>query len=213
MKKIHETPPAGPAQDRTLHIYLKAAQVFYEKGFDATSMDDLAKALQITKAGLYYYIKSKEDLLCAIMNFAMDWLENEVLAPARAEADPEERLRLIIQRHGRMLMEGPRALPILSDEVRGLAPRHRKRILERKRAYYDLVRDTLEELKAKGKLQDVDPAVGAFGLFGTLLWLPRWFEPLGRLPSEQALADITTFIRGGLLKRQCNGLVLRGHTR
>ena len=53
---------------RATEIYDKAAQIFYEKGFDATSMDDLAKAMQITKAGLYYYIESKEDLLFAIMN-------------------------------------------------------------------------------------------------------------------------------------------------
>jgi AcrR family transcriptional regulator len=185
---------------RATEIYFKAAQIFYEKGFDATSMDDLAKALQITKAGLYYYIESKEDLLFAIMSFGLDWLDREVTQPARDIADPEQRLRWIIQRHAGKLTEGSHAVPILTDEVSALTPKHRRNILARKRTYFDLVRGTLEELKRQDRLREVDTTVATFTLFGSMLWLPRWYSPAGRLNSEEVVEHLVRLLLGGLLK-------------
>ncbi len=203
--KAARTPVKEVEPGRTKGIYVKAAQIFYEKGFDATSMDDLAKALQITKAGLYYYIESKEDLLFAIMNFGLDWLEREVVEPARAIADPEQRLRWVIQRHGGELTEGSHAVPILTDEVSALTAKHRRHIQARKRAYFALVRDTLEELKQAGKLRDVDTTVATFTLFGALLWLPRWFQPAARLTSDKVIDQLTRLLLGGLLKQGARG--------
>lgn len=185
--------------ERAQEIYKKAARIFHQNGFDATSMDDLARTLQITKAGLYYYIDSKEDLLFRIMDHAMDWMETEVLGPARSEPDPERRLELIIRRHAIELMESAHDIPILTDEVAALTPAHRKNILRRKRAYLDLVRDTLDALKRQGKLRDMDTTVATFSLFGMLMWLPRWYKYSGRLTSEQVLGHLTTIVRGGLL--------------
>jgi len=188
-----------------VEVYHKAAQIFQEKGFDATSMSDLAEVLQITKAGLYYYIKSKQDLLFEIMSHGMDWLEREVSTPALAEPDPEKRLILVIERHGRQLMEGPHAIPILTDEVSALTPKHRRQILARKRVYFDLVRNTLEDLKREGKLRDVDTTVATYSFFGMLLWLPRWYSHAGRLSSDQVLENLTRLILGGLLKVAARG--------
>lgn len=192
--------PKVVEEDRTVEIYLKAAQIFQKKGFDATSMSDLADAVQLTKAGLYYYIKSKEELLFAIMDYGMDCLEEEVIEPARAEPDPETRLRLIIDGHARNLTKGIPAIAILTDEMAGLSPKHRKRILERKRVYFDLVRGTLDALKSGGKLQEVDTTVATFSLFGMLLWLPRWYEPEGRLARDEVIGQLVKIATGALLK-------------
>jgi AcrR family transcriptional regulator len=192
--------PRTDERDRTRAIYLKAAAIFHEKGFDATSMDDIARALGMTKAGLYYYIKGKQDLLFAIMTYAMDWLDRNVIVPARAVTDPEERLRLIIERHGLELLEGPQSITILADEVAALSPRHRRQIVKRKRAYFDLVRDTLDELKARGRLTELDTTVAAFSIIGTLMWLPRWYRSQGRLASGTILQELTRLILGGVLK-------------
>ncbi len=104
-------------------------------------MSIIAAAVDLTKAGLYYYIESKEDLLYAIMNYAMERLETEVIEPSRTVADPTERLKSIIARHGRLLTEGNKAITILTDEIEGLKPKHRKQILDRKRVYFDFVRE------------------------------------------------------------------------
>ncbi len=198
--KPSKKPAIAPDSDRTVDIYTKAAEIFHEQGFDATSMSTIAAAVDLTKAGLYYYIESKEDLLFAIMNYAMERLETEVIEPSRAVADPDARLRSIITRHGRLLTEGNKAITILTDEIEGLKPKHRKQILDRKRVYFDFVRDTLEALRSAGKLRDVNTTVATFSLFGTLLWLPRWFRPGGRLSSERVIEEVVGIATRGLLK-------------
>ncbi len=198
--KSPKKPAVAAECDRTIDIYTKAAEIFHFQGFDATSMSNVAAAVDLTKAGLYYYIESKEDLLFAIMNYAMERLETLVIEPSREVADAETRLRSILERHGRLLTEGNKAITILTDEIEGLKPKHRKQILDRKRVYFDFVRDTLEALRAEGNLRSVNTTVATFGLFGTLLWLPRWFRPEGRLTGEQVIAEIVEIAVGGLLK-------------
>lgn len=193
-------PAVAPECDRTIDIYTKAAEIFHEQGFDATSMSNIAAAVDLTKAGLYYYIESKEDLLFAIMNYAMERLETMVIEPSRQFADSRKRLESIIACHGRLLTEGNTAIAILTDEIEGLKPEHRRAILDRKRVYMEFVRDTLEALRAEGRLRDVDSTVATFSLFGTLLWLPRWYRPDGKLSGDQIIEEIIKIATGGLLK-------------
>ncbi|HTM54591.1 MAG TPA: TetR/AcrR family transcriptional regulator [Pirellulales bacterium] len=197
--KTSKKPAIAPECDRTIDIYTKAAEIFHEQGFDATSMSNIAAAVDLTKAGLYYYIESKEDLLFAIMNYAMERLETMVIEPSREIADPEARLRSIIERHGRLLTEGNKAITILTDEIEGLKPKHRRQILDRKRVYFDFVRGTLDELGTKNELREVNTTVATFAIFGMLLWLPRWFKPAGRLTSEDIIAELGKIATGGLL--------------
>ncbi len=196
-------PAVAPECDRTIDIYTKAAEIFHEQGFDATSMSNIAAAVDLTKAGLYYYIESKEDLLFAIMSYAMEKLETMVIEPSRTIEDPVERLKSIISRHARLLTEGNKAITILTDEIEGLKPKHRRQILDRKRVYMDFVRDTLEALRAAGQLRNVNSTVATFGLFGTLLWLPRWFRPDGALNHDQIVQEITNIATGGLIRHAC----------
>ncbi len=197
--KPTKKPAIAADRDRVVEIYEKAAEIFHAQGFDATSMSNIAQAVELTKAGLYYYIESKEDLLFAIMNYAMERLETEVIEPSRQVADPRQRLESIISRHGRLLTEGNKAITILTDEIEGLKPKHRKQILDRKRVYFDFVRDTLEALRAQGELRNVNTTVATFSLFGTLLWLPHWFDPAGRLTSRQVIDEIISIASAGLL--------------
>src|SRR5207247_2778294 len=156
--------------DRLGEIYRAAAQIGCEKGYDATSMNDIAEAVGITKAGLYHHISGKNDLLFGIMNFGLDSLEEQVIAPAQAVADAEERLRTIITNHvelitSRSSLRG-NPVSIVLDEVAGLTPAQRRKTDERKRSYVNLIRDTLTSLKRDGKLSDVDVTAATFSLLG-----------------------------------------------
>jgi len=198
---------ASEEPNRLNQIYYVAAKIFCDKGYDATSMSDIADAVGITKAGIYHYVKSKQDLLFAIMNFAMDRLEVRVLAPAQAIADAEQRLRAILHNHALLIIEGSAPegyspLTVLNDEMAGLTPAHRRKVQQRKRVYMDLMRDTLRQLKDEGKLKDVDATVAAFSLFGMLLWLSRWYRPDGRLTGEEVANEIEKIALGGLLRPQ-----------
>ena len=180
-------------------MYRTAAQMFRDRGFDATSVSDVARALGLTKAGLYHHFESKEALLFEIMMFGLDKVRDEVIVPVRAIRDPEERLRQLIVRHARITTRGQGAVAHLGDEIRALPPASRRQLEERMRVYFDLVRDTLGELKSAGRLRRVDLTVAAFSVLGMILWLPRWFRQDGRLTQEQVANDIAAMALGGLL--------------
>jgi AcrR family transcriptional regulator len=186
--------------DRAGAIYRTAARMIYEQGFDATSMSQIADAVQLTKPGLYYYVKGKKELLFAIMGFAMDRLESEVVRPAEAIADPAERLRAIVAEHARLLTHEMGTLAILIDEVDGLSEVYREQIIARKRRYLNFVRATLDELREAGRLQPVDTTVAAFSMLGMVMWISRWYDGEGPLTGEDVVRDVTTIALGGLLR-------------
>jgi AcrR family transcriptional regulator len=190
----------APLNPRRAEICRRAAQIFQERGFDATSVSDIARALDMTKAGLYHYFTSKEALLFEIMMFGLERVHDEVLEPVRAIRDPELRLRQLIVRHARIATRARGAVAFLVDEARALPPAQRTKIEQRMRIYIDLLRDTLTELKKTHRLRDIDPTVGAFSIAGMILWLPRWFRHGGRLTPEQAADEIANLALGGLLR-------------
>jgi AcrR family transcriptional regulator len=195
----------SPQPDRLSEIYRTAAQIICEKGYDATSMNDIAEAVGITKAGIYHHIPGKKELLFRIMNFGMDELDEEVILPARVIEDAEQRLRAIITNHVQLITRrstprGNNPVTIVIEEVAGLTPAHRRKIDQRKRAYVELIRDTLARLKEEGRLSQVDVTAAAFSLLGMILWLSRWYNPAGRLTPEQIAEQITSIALGGLLR-------------
>jgi TetR/AcrR family transcriptional regulator, cholesterol catabolism regulator len=192
--------PSAKLNARRAEICRTAAQIFRERGFDATSVSDIARALGMTKAGLYHYFTSKEALLFEIMSFGLDRVRDEVVVPVRAVHDPETRLRQIVMRHARITTRARGAVAQLVDETRALPPAARKKIEQRMRVYFDLIRDTLGELKAAGRLRDIDPTVAAFSMLGMILWLPRWFRQGGRMTHDRVAAEIADLALGGLLR-------------
>ncbi|HEY6187617.1 MAG TPA: TetR/AcrR family transcriptional regulator [Pyrinomonadaceae bacterium] len=190
----------APTNDRLAEIYRTAAQIILRKGYDATSVNDIANALGMTKAGLYHYINGKKELLFDIMNFGLDELDEEVVTPAQAIIDTAARLHFIIANHARLVTRGNGAITILVDEITALAPAQSRKITHRKRTYFDYLRATLNQLKAEGKLHDVDTTAATFSLLGMINWLSRWFRQDGALSEEQAAEEIVKIALHGLLR-------------
>jgi TetR/AcrR family transcriptional regulator, cholesterol catabolism regulator len=195
--------------DRLAQIYRAAAALFCEQGFDVTTMSQIAEAVGVTKAALYYFVPGgKQDLLYDVMSFGLDQLERYVSAPARAMADAETRLHTIIRNHVRLITNGASSrssgrgnpVTIAVDETSGLSLAQRRTIDGRKRAYVELIRDTLRQLRGEGKLRPLDETVAAFSLLGTMLWVARWYDTQGRLNAEQITEEILKLALGGLLQ-------------
>lgn len=194
----------APTNDRLAEIYRTAAQIILRKGYDATSVNDIANALGMTKAGLYHYINGKKELLFDIMNFGLDELDAEVVAPAQSITDITARLHFIIASHARLVTRGNGAITILVDEITALAPAQSRKITHRKRTYFDCLRETLNQLKAEGKLNDVDTTAATFSLLGMINWLSRWYRQDGALTEEQAAEEIVKIALYGLLRPESN---------
>ncbi len=194
--------PIWRRENRAKHIYRVAAEIMSHKGYEATSMNDIADAVGLTKAGLYHYILGKEDLLFRIMNYAMDVTEENIIIPAQKVQDAEERLRAILERHAKTLLEGVSAVTKLLEETWALTPPHRRAIRGRQRAFFDLMRNKLEQLAREGKLRDVQPVVAAFSLFGMMLWIARWYRADGKLRPEDASQDILKIALNSVLREE-----------
>ena len=196
----YQKPPTVNDDARAVDIYREAARIISEKGFDATSMGDIANAVDLTKGGLYYYIKGKKALLFAIMDFAMNRLEAEVLEPARKEEDPEQRLEILLSGHVDLVIEDDAAMTILVYEEEGLDESHRGKIRQRKRAYASFLRDTITAVLDKyGRSSKIDSAVAAYSVLGMAHWVVRWYRPEGRLSREEVVDQVTALILHGLI--------------
>ena len=187
-------------QDKAQEICLTAAQIFVAKGYNATSLNDIADELKITKAGLYYYVESKQDLLYRIITMGLDNVKNEVLNPAREITDAEERLKFIIFNHARLSAGGNHAVIIISHEDNELSFQQREETLKRRREYFDFIRDTLVELQNQGKIQPIDLTTATFTILGMIIWLSRWFSPKGKMSVEKVCEDVCEIAMQGILK-------------
>jgi len=202
LAKVKSIAPHGSKEARIDHIYRVAAGIMCEKGYDATSMNDIADAVGLTKAGLYHYLRGKEDLLFQIMTFGMDKVDEDVIFPARSVEDPEERLHTIVERHSKRILEVGGAVTLVLEETYALTPAHRRIIQARKRDYFELIRRTLDDLAVEGKLRRVNTTVATFALLGMVLWISRWHKRDGKLRTEDALPSLVEIAMNSVMSRR-----------
>ena len=194
--------PALKAGGRKSDILRKAAQVFLELGYDATSMNVVAERADVTKMGLYYHFDSKQELLFSIMSYAMDVLERATQAASEAARDSKERLRNLIHTLATQTTEQEDGafVILVIDETNALEGEDRKIITARKRAYVETIRAALEALGAEGRLRRLDTTVAAFTLVGMVLWLSKWYEKAGRVSPEDVADQVTEMALAAVLQ-------------
>jgi AcrR family transcriptional regulator len=180
---------AEPRQE----ILRTAARLFQQQGYDATSMNDVAAALKLSKGGLYHHFQSKDEILFDLMSHAMDITEESVLKPAMAIPDPEQRLRSLIRRHiAVVLSERDREITVMLHENHPLPPTLRKRINARKKDYIHFVENLVGEVqRARGSKGTATPRAAAFALLGMLNWIYQWYRPEGTLQEESLAQQYT----------------------
>src|ERR1700756_5740048 len=169
------------------------ARLFQQQGYDATSMNDVAAALKLSKGGLYHHFQSKEEILFNLMSHAMDITEERVIAPAKLIPDPEERLRTVIRRHiAVVLSERDREITVMLHENHPLTPTLRKRINSRKKDYVHFLENLIGEVqRTRGSNGNVTPRAAAFALLGMINWIYQWYRPNGSLQEESLARQYT----------------------
>jgi AcrR family transcriptional regulator len=212
--KSNGTRPAADAADRSVasrdKVYEIAAEVFHSKGYDKTSMSDIASAVGLTKAGLYHHVSSKEQLLSTVLDYGMDMTEAYVVKPLESVTDPILRLKTMIELHLRLILEGRKlAVTGLLHECQGLSAAAQKRINRRKKKYVHLVSDIIREvLEKKGgerkngagpRLDPVDPKVAALALLGMLNWTYQWYKPTGAVKPDEVIREFQSLFLNGVL--------------
>lgn len=186
---------------RLREICRTAARVFYEKGYDGASMQDIAEAVGLTKAGLYHHVRSKDQLLFEIMNYGMDILDETVLAKVSAISDPQEKLRATIVGHIDLIVRArDLEITVILHENRSLKGALRKKINARKRAYIEYLTDLIAEVQRQaGGGLGMSPSLATFHLLGIVNWLYQWYRPDGPIKQSQLEEATVEFFFRGLL--------------
>jgi AcrR family transcriptional regulator len=180
----------APAATRRHAIESVASALFHERGYAATSVRDIARALDIQGASLYAHVTSKEDVLWAIVDRAASAFED---AADRAEGDtttrgPADRLSALVHAHVEVIAADPRLASVFISEWRHLSPDRRSAILDRRDAYEARFRRIISDGIANGDFTTTDPALAATFILTALNGLATWYRPEGRLPSGR-IAD------------------------
>ncbi|MCG6948969.1 MAG: TetR/AcrR family transcriptional regulator [Acidobacteria bacterium] len=186
---------------RRIEIMRRSAHLFLEKGFEITSLVDIAEANGISKAGLYYHFSSKQDLLAAIINYGHEILEVEFEKQLADCSTDEDALRRLIYTYAVIITRRDDAAyaNLAVEEMKSLLPADQEQIAERKRAFLGRIRERLERLAAAGKLRDVDITAATHTLAGMVLWLPKWYRQTGRLSASEMANEITNLAMHAVL--------------
>jgi len=186
------------AQQRYQAILESAARVICARGYDGASMQEIAEACGMTKAGLYHHIETKEKLLLAIMNYGMDLFEKQVISQVIDIADPLERLKACMVKNIKLVTSGSsKEVTIILHEHNTLTGHARKEINARKKKYVRFLEAAVTEGIKRGQIRRVNPTLAAFSFLGTVLWTYKWFRHEGELSEEQvANGMVDLFFRG-----------------
>jgi len=189
------------ARQKLREICRVAARVFYEKGYDGASMQDIAEAVGLTKAGLYHHVSSKDMLLFEIMNYGMDILEEAVLAKVKDIQDPREKLRQTILGHIDLVVRArDMEITVILHENRSLKGNLRKQINARKRAYIEYLEGLIARVQERsGMPPRLSPHIAAFAVLGMINWLYRWYHLEGPVKEEEISSAYVDFFFRGLL--------------
>lgn len=185
--------------DSRQEILRTAARLFQQRGYHATSMNDVASALKLSKGGLYHHFQSKDEILFNLMDHAMDITQERVINGVRDIADPEERLRMLIRRHIEVVLSvRDREITVMLHENHPLPPSLRRRINARKKDYVHFVENLIADVqRARHSRGSVSPRAAAFALLGMINWIYQWYRPEGTLQQEHLVRQYTEIFFAG----------------
>jgi AcrR family transcriptional regulator len=172
-------------------VLTAAVQLFNERGYEATSMGDLAERLGITKSSIYHHVSSKQELLRMAVDRALDGLFEAADEVRAMDAPAIERLELLIRRSV-LVLAGRVEFVTLLLRVRGNTAVEMEALL-RRRIFDARVTELVAMAKSEGDIRpDVDPAIAARLLFGMVNSLSEWYRP--DRGTAETMADTVTAI-------------------
>ena len=175
---------------RRAEIYEAAAQLFHERGFDGTSVQDIAERVGLLKGSLYHYFGSKEQLLFDLLHEDHETsLADLLTSAAEAAEDPEAQLRAAVVSAAMSAAVRPWRPATFVHEHRYLVQDHARAIMQIRRAYERCFVDILKDGKRKGVFRrDMDPELVAIAALSLVNAIATWYQP-GRKWSAQSLAE------------------------
>ena len=183
--------------DRKAQIIRVSTALFRERGYHATSLDDIAERIGFTKPAIYYYFRSKEDILFAIVDGVVEGALSRIRSIAERDEPVVDRLHAILVENTRVVLENLEANTVFYNERGLLSPERERMVRDREREYTRIVRDLYVEGVEEGSLLDIDVTIATSTLLGASIWAYRWFDARGRLSVEQVAEQVAELLMAG----------------
>jgi AcrR family transcriptional regulator len=179
-----------------------AAQIFRQKGYHAASMQEIADAVKLQKASLYHHVNSKQDILLALLDRALDLLIEGMEKVLAMDLAPEEKLRQAMLVYLQIMLEERDLSSVLLLEYRSLEPEYRQRHIRRRDQYESLWRNLLVEGAEQGVFVVSDVALVSRFLLGVMNWTITWYREDGPLTPAQLAQECANLFVLGLKRRK-----------
>jgi AcrR family transcriptional regulator len=178
-----------------------AAQIFSQKGYHGTSMQDIALAVNLQKASLYYHVSSKQEILFDLLNRGLDLLIERLNQAVRGPGTPDEKLRRAMCVYLETLAEYQDLAAVLLLEHRSLEPEYHLQHIPRRDRFENIWRDLILEGQEQGIFTCTHPSLAARGLLGVLNWTITWYRKEGALSAQEIAEQFADLFLEGLLSQ------------
>ena len=172
--------------------------LFYKKGYFATSISDIAREAGIQKSSIYYHYSNKEEILFDILKTTMVDLDENLEAQIKDVQDAEKKMRAAIQSHVIFHMERQKEVIISDSELRGLTVDNYRNIMKMRDNYERKFQSLIKEGVEKGIFADMDFKVASYGVITMCTAVSIWFNQSGRLSKKDVARIYTDFLIHGL---------------
>ena len=181
-------------------ILAEGARVFNRCGYHGTTLNKIARALGVTKAALYYHVRTKEELAFRCHALSLDiGMEGIRLALARG-GRPDEQLVIALAHYMELMTDQLRGTVVLLEEGT-LSPGHRRHIIRRRDEYEAELRKIIAAGIKAGVFLPCEPKLMGFGILGAMNWLPKWYSPTGPHSGKEIAEALATYLVRGLQRR------------
>lgn len=187
-------------------ILVEGARVFNRRGYHGTTLDEIAGSLGVTKPALYYYVKTKEELVYQCHRVSLDIGMEGIRQALTHAASPDEQLRIALTHYIEGMTDQLRGTVVLLEEGT-LSPRHRRDIIKRRDEYEGKLRTIIMEGITTGVFVQCDPKIAGFAILGAMNWVPKWYNSAGPRSGKEIAAALSSYLVRGLQARPSEVLV------
>ncbi len=186
--------------DKREDIYNKALELFIAQGYDATPLSQIASDLGLTKAAIYYYFNSKEELLFYIHDRNMKRDLIPIIEGAEKIKDPEERISYLVNNYIEKSMVRDASARVLIHEVGKLSKSHQKTIIKYWKQMFQIIRNSISELEQAGKTRKINKTFATFALIGMCSWTFYWFDHDRKDSAKELSETYKNIFLNGIIK-------------
>jgi TetR/AcrR family transcriptional regulator, cholesterol catabolism regulator len=177
-----------------------AAKLFATNGYRATSLNDVAGLLNVTKPALYYHFKNKHEILSSIFTIIMDIYLEKALEIEKLSISPKEKLQMLIESHALAVLNNKEYSIIFFKESIELDKNARKKLKIDMKIYEDIFKKVINQGVEEGTFKNLNSEALVMGIFGMTNWLYYWYEENGDISKEQICDLYLTVLQTGYLK-------------